>query len=338
MQRSLAIGVLGLLILAMNGARGQEPAATQPPAAQPPAAKPQPAAPAVRKLAPGVLTVIPTSPKTEETFQGPLPLTNITALNWTPNYTPKTDTLSEKAAKVVLRRNIWNLEFAFKPLRMVYVDIPQPTGKMQRKLIWYMVYRVKNNGQHLNPTPIKDQFGHTTFDTANADAVLNYGATAPSATLRFFPHFVLESPEVKKSYVDRVIPVAMPVIQARETRGAKLHNSVDISRVAIPVSTAEAEAAVWGVAMWEDIDPRTDFLSIYIQGLTNAYRLEPTAAGVVHQAKTLQLNFWRPSDTVDEHEKEIRYGVPAVSDAAQQANILQMYGLTERLDHRWVYR
>ena len=36
-------------------------------------------------------------------------------------------------------------------MRMVYVDIPQPNGKMQRKLVWYMVYRVRNLGGHIKP-------------------------------------------------------------------------------------------------------------------------------------------------------------------------------------------
>jgi hypothetical protein len=92
------------------------------------------------------------------------------------------------------------------------------------------------------------------------------------------------------------------------------------------------------VVTWEDIDPRTDFLAIYIQGLTNAFRLVETPQGITHVSKTLQLNFWRPGDTVDEHEKEIRFGTPVFSDPAEQARILQIYGLTERLDYLWVYR
>ena len=29
---------------------------------------------------------------------------------------------------------------------------------------------------------------------------------------------------------------------------------------------------VWGIVTWEDIDPRTKWFSIYVEGLTNAYR------------------------------------------------------------------
>lgn len=289
----------------------------------------------VRRLAPGVLTVIPVDPKTAETLQGPLTLANITRLDWTPSFSPKTATLREKASNIVLRHNVWNLEFAFKPVRMIYVDIPQPNGKMHRKLVWYMVYRVKNKGQHLRPNAVKDQFNHVTYDAPlRVDEVLNIGAAQPSATIRFFPHFILESVPQRKQYLDRVIPVAIPPIQLREMRGGKLYNTVEITKVGIPVSSEFEDRSVLGVVTWEDIDPRVDYFSIYVQGLTNAFRLE----GGKHLQKSLKLNFWRPGDVVYEHEKEIRYGVPSVSDAAEQASILAKFGLPERVDHLWLYR
>ncbi|MCY2988489.1 MAG: hypothetical protein NTY19_11570 [Planctomycetota bacterium] len=292
----------------------------------------------VRRLAPGVLTVIPSEPKDEETFQGPLPLNNITRQVWDPPFEPRTYTLADMATKVVLRRNIWNLEFAFKPLRLVQVDIPQMSGKMQQKLIWYMVYRVKNKGQHLSPLPQKDDFGHTTYDTETIDEVLNYTAVKKGA-IRFFPHIVFRSLDLNKEYLDRVIPVAIPVIQEREMRGAKLYNTVEITRVEIPVSTATNDQSVWGVMTWEDIDPRTKFFGIFIQGLTNAYQLGANSQGkIVHLQKTLQLNFWRPGDTLNLRESEIRYGIPAYTDPTDSARALAFYNLSVRVDHLWTYR
>src|SRR5262245_8144229 len=67
-----------------------------------------------RQLAPGVVTVIPVQPEEEETFTGPLALEGVPAKDWTPNYTAKTDIAAEKSKTVVLRRGVWNLEFAFK--------------------------------------------------------------------------------------------------------------------------------------------------------------------------------------------------------------------------------
>ncbi len=292
----------------------------------------------VRKLAPGILRVIPSEPNEEETFIGPVAISALTQFDWKPSYSPDTETLKDMASKVTLRHNVWNLEFAFKPMRMVHVDVPQPTGKMQRKLIWYMVYRVRNLGGHLTPVPIEDNFQHKTFGAQRANEVKNV-VGKPSDSISFFPHFVLESREEKKAYLDRVIPVAIPVIQMREMRGGRLYNSVEVSRVPIEVSQGEDENAVWAVATWEDIDPRIDYFSVLVQGLTNAFRSERTPDGqVAYRMKTLQLNFWRPGDSVYEHEKEIRYGIPAVADADEQAEILTKYGITRRLDHLWIYR
>jgi hypothetical protein len=296
-----------------------------------------------RKLAPGVLTVIPTAGQESETFTEPLALVGLAAgkpeLNWTPHFTPKSQTLAEMAKRVIFRREIWNLEFAFKPLRMIYVDVPQPSGKMQRKLIWYMVYRVKYKGGDLKPVATKDAWGHTFFPSAEG---VSYDSR------RFFPLFVLESRDFGKAYADRVIPAAKQPIQQRETAGQNLYNTVEITKAPIPLSDDRVDRSVWGLVTWEDIDPRIDFFCIYVHGLTNAFQLENTpkaeqagqtaASGRQFKFKALQLNFWRPSDDVNEHEEEIRYGVPIDSDPVMQQQILARYGITRRLDHVWVYR
>lgn len=307
--------------------------------AQPPAVAPQ-----VRPLAPGVLTVIPTAREAGETFSGPRPLVELTSLpglDWTPNYEPKSQTLLEQAKTVTLRHPIWCLEFAFKPLRMVYIDIPQPTGKMQRKQIWYMAYRVKNIGFDLKPIP-------TDQDPAPPEGEAVFGIERVNyPTHRFFPHFVLESHEYKKQYLDRVIPAAKEVIQSREKPGVPMYNSVEISQVPIPLSDGRIDRSVWGYVTWEDIDPRMDYFSIYVRGLTNAFEFVDPASfkpgdqpgtGRLFSFKTLQLNFWRPGDTERQHEGEISYGVRVDADPIKQAEILAKYGLTERLDHLWIFR
>jgi hypothetical protein len=299
-------------------------------------------APTMRPLAPGVLTVIATAGEASETFSGPRPIVEITTgipdLEWTPNYEPKSSTLLERAKKATFRHKIWNLEFAFKPLRMIEVDVPQPSGKMQRKLIWYMVYRVKNVGYDLSPVPVAE------LPTNKAMAIerVNY------PTLRFFPHFVLESHEFKKQYLDRLIPAAKAPIQAREKPGVPLLNCIEISEAKIPLSDERFDRSVWGYVTWEDIDPRIDYFSIFVRGLTNAFDFEdppgaftpgsPPGTGRTFTFKTLQLNFWRPGDTEREHEKEIHYGVPVESDPDRQQAVLDKYGLTRRLDYLWVYR
>ena len=321
-----------------------------------------------RRLAPGVLTTIQPAPQEAEMFSGPRPLTEvpiaIPGLDYKPNLNPKSKTVFEQAKLSTLRRTIWNLEFSFKPLRMVDIDMPQANGKMQRKIVWYMVYRVRNLGSHWKPVEKVEKFRdpptgfealeHTKFSKELTDQITVFGKE--SAELRFFPHFVLEGFEfdkehLDKQYLDRVIPAAMPAITAREFPGmknVKLYDSQSIMEVPIGVSKPDADKPVWGVVTWEDVDPRIDYFSLYVQGLTNAYRYEDPAGafkagdkpGTGRQLthKTLRLNFWRPGDAVEETEEEIRYGMRTESDPAEQAKIFKLYGATERLDYEWLYR
>ena len=267
---------------------------------------------------PGVEVTIAPDRQEEETFTTRdivEILLGIPGLDWKPKLYPDTQTLRDMATQTVFRRDIWCLEFTFKPVRMIWVDVPQRSGKMQRKLIWYMVYHVKNTGKHLTPTQQKDG---------------TYQVTEVDRPIRFFPQFVLEAPEYEKAYLDRIIPLAIPAIQQKEDPNRKLLNSVEVGRKLIPVSSDLVDHSVWGVATWEDIDPRVDFFSVYVQGLTNAYQWvdppeafkpgDPPGNGRVLKQKTLMLNFWRPGDERVEDQRIIRFGIPG------------------KVDYSWVYR
>jgi hypothetical protein len=328
--------------------------------------------PLQRRLAEGVVTVIPSDPQDGETFHGPLPLVELTTgranLDWTPpqfpngqpHLTAKSQTLKEMASKVVLRHPIWNLEFAFKPVRMIEVDIPQPSGKMQRTPVWYMVYKVTYRGNDLTPSAQLPDARQSIDEDLEAWKFELFPSTSPvsSASQRFFPHFVLESRLHDKQYFDRVIPAAKFPILLREFPSKQpgvpefaqeqFYNSVEIGTVPLLPSDAQTDRGVWGFVTWQDIDPRIDFFSLYIRGLTNAFQFrdmpgaykegDPPATGRKFAYKTLKLNFYRPGDALHEHEGELRFGVPVVSDPGEQAKILEQYGLRERVDYLWIYR
>jgi hypothetical protein len=271
-----------------------------------------------RALAPGVEITIPPDRHEDETFSTHdivEILRGIPGLEWQPKLSPKSRTLREMATSTVFRRTIWCLEFTFKPVRMIWVDVPQKDGRMERKLVWYMVYHVKNTGGHLSPVRQDDG----TYVTNPVDQAI-----------RFFPTFVLQSHEYQKEYLDRVIPVAIQAIQQKEDPQRTLLNSVDVGRDKIPVSHGLEDRSVWGVATWEDVDPRTDFFSVYVGGLTNAYQWEdapegfkegdPPTTGREFTQKTLLLNFWRPGDQLTEDRREIRFGIP------------------DKVDYTWIYR
>ncbi len=251
-----------------------------------------------RKLAPGVMHVVPPDRQVEEsvTRHNVVELLAIDAekFKWAEN--------------VPFRRKVGVLEFRFKPVRIVDVDLPQASGKMQRKPIWYLLYSVTNRGKVMQSKEQPD-------GTFKPDFV--------DEPMRFMPAFLFESITTNKWYPDRVIPAAMGPIRLREDPNRQLYNSVEIIRDLKPGET------VWGVATWEDIDPRTDRFAIYVTGLTNAYRWtdapgrykkgDPLGAGRRLEQKALKLNFWRPGNDRDVDESQIRLGIP------------------DRPDYEWVY-
>jgi hypothetical protein len=235
------------------------------------------------------------------------------------------DSKFEWAKEVPFRRDIWTLTFQFKPVRMIWVDMPQPSGRMQRKLIWYLVYSVANTGKVMHPVEDAD-LPYETFDKRQL-----YEIKMVEQPVRFTPEFLLEAqvrrPDnsiVTKAYPDRVIPLAFAAIRNREDPKREFLSSVDMCREIKPGET------FWGIAAWEDIDPKTFRFSINISGLTSAYRWkdikgeykkgDPILKGRRFFRKTLKINFLRSGDPYFEHEEEIRYGVP------------------DGVDYQWVYR
>ena len=113
---------------------------------------------------------------------------------------------------------------------------------------------------------------------------------------------------------DTLNPVAAKAINRREDPNRQMFNSVTISENPIPPAEEGADREVWGIATFEDVDPHTDEFSIYIQGLTNAYKMEIKDGERKYRRKTLKINFWSPGDEFCLDESEIRYGVPGKVD------------------------
>jgi hypothetical protein len=295
-----AIALIGPAVLAQQPA----PAEGQPPARRSPH----------RVLAPHVMKPVDPERRQEEAFSKH---NVVELLAFDPNF--------KWAEGIHFRHEVWALTFEFKPMRMIWVDVPQASGQMRRKLIWYLVYSVTNPGKVMVPFEDLD-LSYQTFEGKKV-----YQIKEVDKPIRFIPEFLLEgrdsvseSEGFNKAYPDRVIPVAMAAIRLREDRSRRFYTTVEMCR---EIAVGET---VWGIATWEDLDPQIDRFSVYIKGLTNAYKWfdEPgeytrgAALGTGRRLmeKTLRLNFWRPGDEYLEHEKELRYGFPG------------------EVDYEWVYR
>ncbi len=169
------------------------------------------------------------------------------------------------------RSGIWVLDFAFKPMRIVTVELPNKG----RRNIYYLYYRVVNR---------------------------------TGKPIMFVPQFTFVT-DTGKRYEDVVIPQAVKLIQAREDAAIPLLGAVNVLGV-IPPSTKDGiDDAVYGVAIWDDIDPKADAFKIYVRGLSDGYQELPPPAGADKPAvryKTLRIDFIRRGDALHINEKEIQ--------------------------------
>jgi hypothetical protein len=265
-----------------------------------------------RRLAPGVLTVIPPRASSDShVLRGDLleVTRGLKDQAWKPQQAPLNTTLVERAKNREFQRDIWCLEFAFKPPRFIDVDVPVAELRMQRKRVWYLVYRVRNTGGRRTVIDKNDPTKRT--------------VEAVEMPVRFVPHFVLESLEglseteeetAYRSYLDRVVPNAMGPIRQREDPARELFDSASMAATDIPPGGER-----WGVAVWQDVDPRRDFFTITLRGLTNANRWReregatfarklPPGSEMEHALEGLRLDFWRPGDDRDEVDEELNVG------------------------------
>jgi hypothetical protein len=279
-----------------------------------PAAAPQ----GFRTLGPGVLTVVPPDRATDDALQradlleitegypGPL-------WNWSPKLAAANTTFVERARMREYPRDIWCLEFAFKPPRVMDVDVPAGDSRMQRKRIWYLVYRVRNVGWRKIVTEPAE--GGQEKAVRRTETFEKPVAFAPQFVLETLePVDAAEGAAAYRGYLDRLVPSAMAAIRRREDPNRRLLDSVEIMESEL----APGEER-WGVAIWEDVDPRIDFFSIYVRGLTNAVRWRKRPDAVIQQGDTpgsdveetlecLRLDFWRPGDDRDAGDRPTSVG------------------------------
>ena len=117
-----------------------------------------------------------------------------------------------------------------------------------------------------------------------------------------------------------------------------LYDSVQITRIPLELTSDAADRSVWGVATWVDVDP-SGRLSVRLRARSDQ-RVPLGAGGDGPEQltyRTLQLNFWRPGDDIDEHVGEVRNGLPGFSGPALE-RALKMYGVTEPRLYTWTFQ
>lgn len=291
---------------------------------------------APRKLASGVMTTVPPDQDSEDTALGPFDLDFVAKhpeLEWAapdfpqnkPHFASPSETLLSLSRDVIFRHDVWGLEFSFKPARLIQVDIPQPSGKLQRKVVWYIVYKVRYTGEDLSP--------RLASEVPGAPEKVQF------ESVRFLPRFSLLSKERNINMSAQILPAAKEAIALKERIGKPLFDHIEIGKMDISASTLEEDKSVWGVATWSDVDPRLDFFAIDVRGLTNAFKIRIDSDGIKNfDRKTLRIYFWRPGDAIDESKDRILLGLPAFENKDRVEYYLKQFNLKERLDYEWIYR
>lgn len=289
---------------------------------------------AQRKLAPGVLKVIPPRIDARSAHSLPMPLPGLKAEEYQPNFPPKSATLYGQTRHIVMFRDVWQHEFAFLGLRQLEIEAENERGQKVPKNVWYMVYRIRNVGAGLSHEQIKDpKFGHLEHQLKQDPESLDVNTLSD----RFFGRFYLEGwvQDAKTGmysrvrYADQVSPAVVKYVQQAEDPEQPLLNKIEMaSQILERVPANTDQGGVWGVAIWYNVDPRIDFASVKVYGLSNAYRIDADSDGKqTFRYKTLQLNFWRAGDTIEQSNDYVDYGIPLVDEPDDQIQIARRYEL-----------
>ena len=231
-------------------------------------------------------------------------------------------------------------EVQFKPVRLIRIPVTDPTtGRTANELVWYLAYRVISRdyteiagvGRDDLLTKLEDP----DLDPSNR---LDDPRTAP---LRL-PRFVLVSDDegTSRTYMDEVNPQIQQAVFQREfsrrSPDLRLLNSVEAITELFEDETVSVDDtdplanAAYGVAVWRNVDPKTDFFSVYMSGFCNAYRISQSADGsLVVEEKVIHQKFARPGDEFLQEEQEFRL----VDDED-----LNNDGAPDVRFPRWIYR
>ena len=285
----------------------------------------------VKPLAEGVLKVIPTVLNHRDSFSTPMEMPDLQPHEYKLNYGAQSESLLDSTRQVIFYRDVWEYEFSFTGLRQKAISLQYPDGTIQRKNIWYLVWRCRDFGKSLSYDQEADGFEHTKQVLKEDEPLTEPKKFVPSFTLEGYVKPDFDSQYTAVRYRDINSASLAKFIQSIEDPHQKLLTKYEMSEAEIPLAQSENDEGVWGVAIWEDVDPRIDYVSVYVNGMTNAYRIVNDNGNISFKYKTLQLNFWRAGDDVGQDRDDVDYGIPLVDRPEEQVEICRFYELPNPL-------
>ena len=211
---------------------------------------------------------------------------------------------------------LWIAEVQYKPVRLMRLDIRDPkSGAVQKELVRYMVYRVILR----DPTEVAGaETAELRRKLADPDLVPVNTLDPEAARPLEIPRFILKADDNDgvELYTDEInLEVQQAIFQREFGRRApdlKLLNSAQaIAEIGEPVPGDDKDAlskAVYGVAVWRNVNPKADFFSVIMSGFSNAYRISNDENGKrIVEEKVIVQQFARPGDEFDQDEQEFRF-------------------------------
>lgn len=212
----------------------------------------------------------------------------------------KTAVASVQTVELTHQPDIWMMEVQLKPMRMVFVELPDPkTGEMKQEQIWYLAWR----------SIVRNVEIRELDDTLPVNAL----DTLPGPR-QFIPELTLITYDDPKSEVpaqiihDEILPAAMT--QLRRVERAPHLNSVQVIQdVPEAVSADDPEQAwIYGAATWRGVDPDTDFFKVILGGFTNAYEVRKADDDSQQiWRKVIVQKYARPGDRYDPSQREFQF-------------------------------
>lgn len=206
-------------------------------------------------------------------------------------------------AEVIRQPSLQVMEVHIKPVRIVWVDLPNPsTGELERRQVWYLVWKAINR-------PLRKRAAEDVLPINDLDD--------PPGPLLFMPHFTLvtyDDPETEipgQILPDEVLPEAQQAIEQVER--TKLNNTVTaVQEFPKPIDPdAEDQEFIYGVATWSKVDAKTDFFKVILNGFTNGYENRGTDENPDLWRKVVIQRFDRPGDEYDPTFREFKFrGAP----------------------------
>lgn len=196
--------------------------------------------------------------------------------------------------------DLWMMEVQFKPMRLVFVDLPdRQTGEIRQEQIWYLPWR-----------SIVRKVDHREPDEA---APVNTLDSLPGPR-RFIPELTLITYDDPQSEIpaqilhDEILPQAMEQIRKIE-RAPHLNSTQVIQDLPDEVAPdAEEQPWIYGAATWRGVDPETDFFKVILAGFTNAYEIRKSDDGAQQTwRKVIIQKFARPGDRFDPNQREFQF-------------------------------